>query len=556
LFNSWFHFRILSEFFRKEISGAIFGKPFTYRKGEIILPVISNSEYKNLHFSVNPPLPMLNIEKTTPTPKKKVHIFPKIEGKHISEILIHKIDRQILIKFSDSTFLLFQLFGIAGNIIHFNREFEILTVFKKRKSSEIPLLQDFNHGKISEPLAKDFNRVVENNRDRNINFIFSKLSIPIFSKTLILEICQRAKLDIKSALNIMPPDQISELYNKYLEIILETSKPCFRIYGKEPGIFSIIPLNTNMEKYQEYTNIVDLTDGYLTSYYKWKSTFDKRNSLLKKIEKYILNLERKLKNQQKELSDFPTMDSCRETGDILMANLYKLKKGQQEIKLKKILSPDEEITIKMDKKLSPAENAEKYYKKARKLTDSRKKLVQSIKNIQENIESSKAIKRKIISAQLFRELKTIETSMPAAISQKKKSGFEDKRLPYITIFIGKWELRVGRSAQDNDVLTHKKTNSSDFWFHAQNVSGSHVIVRNPQRVDVLPKDIIAKAAGIAAYKSKSKHSSVVSVIYTMKKYVWKPKNSHPGTAACKYEKSIIIEPLDPRCFIEDSGQPD
>ena len=61
----------------------------------------------------------------------------------------------------------------------------------------------------------------------------------------------------------------------------------------------------------------------------------------------------------------------------------------------------------------------------------------------------------------------------------------------------------------------------------------------------LPKSIIEKVAGIAAFYSKSKHSEYVPVIYTQKKYVWKRKNTAPGVVFCKFEKSVIVEPFDP-----------
>jgi len=119
-------------------------------------------------------------------------------------------------------------------------------------------------------------------------------------------------------------------------------------------------------------------------------------------------------------------------------------------------------------------------------------------------------------------------------------------LPYYKFTLDKWEILVGKSARDNDVLTFKVARPNDFWFHAQNVTGSHVVLRNPQKLISAPKSIIERAAGIAAFYCKAKHSGIVPVVYTMKKYVWKGKNSPPGLVSIKFEKSIIVEPFNPK----------
>ena len=103
---------------------------------------------------------------------------------------------------------------------------------------------------------------------------------------------------------------------------------------------------------------------------------------------------------------------------------------------------------------------------------------------------------------------------------------------------GGFDILVGRSSQDNDTLTFKVANKNDWWFHARQVRGSHVILRTgnqtPQRSDIVA------AADHAARNSKAKHSGIVVVQYCQRKHLSKPKGAHPGTVLIHQEQSITI----------------
>ena len=87
---------------------------------------------------------------------------------------------------------------------------------------------------------------------------------------------------------------------------------------------------------------------------------------------------------------------------------------------------------------------------------------------------------------------------------------------------------VGRSARDNDVLTFKIARKNDLWFHSQQTSGSHVILRRPDRKHQFQKSSIMEAAAIAAFFSRAKNSESVPVIYTEVKHVRKLRKGRPG----------------------------
>ena len=100
---------------------------------------------------------------------------------------------------------------------------------------------------------------------------------------------------------------------------------------------------------------------------------------------------------------------------------------------------------------------------------------------------------------------------------------------------------VGKSARQNDDLTFHYAHKKDLWLHTRHSKGSHVIMRTADRKHVDRKDI-EFAAKLAARYSEEKHASLVSVIYTQKKYVSKIRNSGPGKVRFEYDKDILVKP--------------
>ena len=105
-----------------------------------------------------------------------------------------------------------------------------------------------------------------------------------------------------------------------------------------------------------------------------------------------------------------------------------------------------------------------------------------------------------------------------------------------------YEILVGRAAKDNDQLTFKVARSHDLWLHAADYPGSHVIVRNPSRGEDVPHRTVIEAAQLAAHFSQAKRDAKVSVHYTPRKFLSKPKGSAPGLVRMSSFRTLLVEP--------------
>jgi predicted ribosome quality control (RQC) complex YloA/Tae2 family protein len=108
-----------------------------------------------------------------------------------------------------------------------------------------------------------------------------------------------------------------------------------------------------------------------------------------------------------------------------------------------------------------------------------------------------------------------------------------------------WTVLIGRSDEENDQLTHRLARPEDYWFHVHGCPGSHVILRREGRKDNPSSRTIEEVAAIAAHFSRARTSRKVPVVYTLKKYVRKPRGGAPGLAAVTREKTIMVEPKAP-----------
>ena len=109
------------------------------------------------------------------------------------------------------------------------------------------------------------------------------------------------------------------------------------------------------------------------------------------------------------------------------------------------------------------------------------------------------------------------------------------------------EIWVGKNSRENDVLTFKLANPDDFWFHVAEYGGSHVVLRNPERLSSAPQQSLREAAEVAAYFSQARNANKVEVHHTQRKYVSKPKGSKPGLVQLREHKTVSVRP---RCELE------
>ncbi len=249
-------------------------------------------------------------------------------------------------------------------------------------------------------------------------------------------------------------------------------------------------------------------------------------------------LRRRLAALGKEMEEGGAAERLRETGHLLLARLRDVPKGAASIELTDFEGSPRKIEL--DPALDAAANADRYYRNAARRDRASDRLPALIANVRREIQAVEAgLERLAESGEpdgALRELAELPEERPG-------SPVTPERLPYHRFLsAGGLEIRVGRSSKDNDALTFHHSAPDDIWLHARQVPGAHVIMRWHRRDQNPSERDLTDAAVLAALHSDARHSGVVAVDWTRRKYVRKPRKAGSGAVVAERLKTVFVEP--------------
>jgi len=269
------------------------------------------------------------------------------------------------------------------------------------------------------------------------------------------------------------------------------------------------------------------------------------------IKKELTKKLSKLNKLRQELEASENAPLWKKYGELIMANLDQIVEVDGKFLI--IDYFDENLpTIEVDAEgsLSPKELAERFFKLYSKAKRANEEIKKQLTVLEKEIEKWKLYEAEIERAISEKDELSLQNFLKgnwkatADKSTTESVNRKDKISSFARRFVSSdgFEILVGKAARDNDYLTFRFANSSDFWFHAADYPGSHVIVRNPNRLSMLPYQTLIEAAEIAAFFSQGKNQQKAAVNYTQKKFVHKPRSAPPGLVSLSKFKTIIVEP--------------
>ncbi|MCL1794796.1 MAG: NFACT family protein [Oscillospiraceae bacterium] len=301
----------------------------------------------------------------------------------------------------------------------------------------------------------------------------------------------------------------------------------------------------------------------LVDLYFYKKEFDNRirqksQDILKVLANASSRLNKKLKLLEKELQECQNKENFRINGDLITANIYRLEKSDR-YSLENFYDENKPLEILVDKNLTPAQNAQKFYKKYNKLKSAEYHLAKQAEIAKNDMSYVESVFESLTRALSERELAEIRAELsesgftkPAQPGKTEKSGQKPKK-PQKLLPISKpseyvspngFKVLCGKNNKQNDELTFKIAGKNDLWFHAQKIPGSHAILSCENAGKFPSESDIEYAAGIAAAYSKGKNMPLVPVDYTPARYVKKPNGAKPGFVTYKQFKTATVKPLE------------
>lgn len=248
--------------------------------------------------------------------------------------------------------------------------------------------------------------------------------------------------------------------------------------------------------------------------------------------------------QERDLEKAEKFELWREYGDLLKANLYRIPARAKAIDLEDFTRDGSPVVrITLDPDLSPPENARAYYDRYRKAKRGVESIAEVIERSRAEVEYLDTLASAVETAPERDDLREIETQL---MTQKLLPGAPRKRprtpsaKPRRYVVAG-WDILVGRNPQQNELLSMKMARPEDWWLHARQIPGAHVVIRG-QGLQAPPDAVLLAAARLAAGFSRAAAAGRVPVDYTRIRYVKKPPGTPAGYVTYAREQTIDVTP--------------
>ncbi|KMQ50015.1 hypothetical protein CHISP_3047 [Chitinispirillum alkaliphilum] len=280
------------------------------------------------------------------------------------------------------------------------------------------------------------------------------------------------------------------------------------------------------------------------------------SELKRELRRKLKHEQKKVDKQTKELEESKSHIRYTQLADSLMAEPRTAPRGTKEIELTNVHTGSPE-KIALNPKLDANQNAQLLYKKARK---GRRGYEVSLEKVEETkvqigkIEKSLSEIDSLLGDEYvlntITEEKISEIKSQAALfiqtKEPLKKGKKEEHTPFRKFKAGEWDIFLGRNSRENDEISTRFAKPSDIWLHVAAHSGSHVIIRRPKNSPYPPKDVVEKAASLAVWYSKAKHTSFAEVHVTEARFVHKRRKAPPGEVIAERCKTVRVEPKDPQ----------
>ncbi|HEO6611840.1 TPA: NFACT family protein [Streptococcus agalactiae] len=301
--------------------------------------------------------------------------------------------------------------------------------------------------------------------------------------------------------------------------------------------FSAVQFSSSHETFQSLGQLLDY-------YYQEKAEKDRiaqqASDLIHRVQSELEKNIKKLVKQQDELLATENAEEFRQKGELLTIYLSMVPNNQDVVVLDNYYT-NQTIEISLDRALTPNQNAQRYFKKYQKLKEAVKHLKGIISDTENTITYLESVETSLNHASMedindIRE-ELVETGFIKRRAHDKQH--KRKKPEQYLASDGKTIIMVGRNNLQNDELTFKMARKGELWFHAKDIPGSHVLIRD----NLNPSDEVkTDAAELAAYYSKARLSNLVQVDMIEAKKLNKPSGTKPGFVTYTGQKTLRVTP--------------
>ena len=545
-------------------------------KNELLLTVKNHAAQHRLLISCEASLPLLYLQAENKPSPLTAPGFAMLLRKHIGSGKITAVEQlglERIVRIETTQLnelgdiapraLYTELMGKYSNII-FTDENDVILDSMRRVPASVSSLREVLPGRpyfVPEKLQKtnplelsetDFTAALTAQGslplDRALSSAFSGISSLIAQEVLF-----RTSLEPREVFDGLSAEKRNALYSVFSSLMeavrTERFEPVMYLRDEVPVEFSALPLETLKAEGLEarrYTSVSELLYSYYALRAESSRMRQKSSDLRRLVQNHLERSQRKRILQEKQLADSQKKEKYRIYGDLLNSYAYQIPAGADHYVAENFYDENRPLRIPLDKNLSPAENAKKYFDRYAKLKRTELAVGAELeKTVQEEAHLASVLTARELATEES-DLAEIREELAAFQYVKRQRAQKGKRPQKIQSHplhfrsSDGFDIFVGKNNYQNEELTFKVASGSDWWFHAKGMPGSHVIVKaNGQE---LPDRCFEEAAALAAYYSKGRDQDKVEIDYLQRRNVKKVNGAPPGFVIYHSNWSMMAKP--------------
>ncbi len=547
---------------REQSLGARVEKVYQPERDEIVLQIRSRSGGQRILINAganNPRIGFSHEQKENPQnpPMLCMLLRKHLSGAKLCSVEQAGFERVAILGFETrdemgyecKKFLVAEVMGKYSNLMFTDGEMRVISVLKTVDFSTSSLRQVLPGMKYELPPPQNKQDPLQADREHFMSLLASAPTERACDKWLLgtflgisaavaREIAVRASGTVDTPVGHCDTDRLWTAFATIMDSVKENRyTPTLVLEGDRPVEYAFCALTQYGDSFthKQFESAGALLDTFFGSRDREMRDKQRASDVQKLLQNAQARLLRKIEVQEGELAACAEGEAYKKQGDLITANLYQLKRGMKAATLLDYESMREdgsfaEVTVELDERLPPAANAQRLYKKYNKTKTAKVELTKQLAIAHDELAYINSVLDSLEHAESPTDLAEIRDELYRAGYASRMKGYtaHKQSSPTVAHFKtdGGYTVLCGKNNIQNEYITYKLAAKTDYWFHAKNVPGSHVVmVCNGEEPDA--KDF-TQAAEIAAYYSKAYGGQNIAVDYTFAKNVKKPPAAKPG----------------------------
>ncbi|WP_158414063.1 Rqc2 family fibronectin-binding protein [Geoalkalibacter subterraneus] len=346
---------------------------------------------------------------------------------------------------------------------------------------------------------------------------------------------------------------LQELVRDLLEALQEKAfEPVVGTLADDLVVSPFAPRFLELKSRQRFDSPSQAAEAYYRQLIEESGDLGEQQFLRRLVARHQKRVKGRLAKIREQEKDLDKADKFRLYGELLLANMHLVRRGMEQVEVENYYEdPPSRVVIDLDPRRALHENADDYFRRYKKMCRGAEHVERRLHETQQEMDWIDGVAFSLSEAREAEDLVDIRSELeeaglvPSAGRMEKSFARNRRPRPQAALSPGGFRVYWGKNSRTNDYVSRELASDGDFWFHAYQVPGSHVLLKVTKKGEAVPEEDLLYAAAVAAAYSRAAQSGKVEVMAARAEDVRKPKGARPGLVTVAAYRTVMVKPLIP-----------